>query len=95
MDEFFEAPGMEESAKKSGVKPPCALATALWLRPEFWIPTAEYAVQTLVEDPWDSPNGWAPLQWLTIQGLRNYGQDDLGAPAFYNYKSVDLSFHLR
>ena len=26
---------------------------------------------------WDSPNGWAPLQWLTIQGLRNYGQDDL------------------
>jgi hypothetical protein len=28
MDEFFEAPAMEESAKKSGVKPPCALATA-------------------------------------------------------------------
>ena len=26
---------------------------------------------------WYSPNGWAPLQWLTIQGLRNYGQDDL------------------
>ncbi|ACE82971.1 alpha,alpha-trehalase TreF [Cellvibrio japonicus] len=21
---------------------------------------------------WDAPNGWAPLQWLTIQGLRNY-----------------------
>ncbi|GET21481.1 alpha,alpha-trehalase TreF [Prolixibacter denitrificans] len=21
---------------------------------------------------WDSPNGWAPLQWMTIQGLRNY-----------------------
>jgi alpha,alpha-trehalase len=26
---------------------------------------------------WDAPNGWAPLQWLTIQGLRNYGQDEL------------------
>lgn len=26
---------------------------------------------------WDSPNGWAPLQWATIQGLRNYGYDDL------------------
>lgn len=26
---------------------------------------------------WDAPNGWAPLQWITIQGLRNYGFDDL------------------
>lgn len=22
---------------------------------------------------WDAPNGWAPLQWMTIKGLRNYG----------------------
>ncbi|RDS79044.1 alpha,alpha-trehalase TreF [Dyella monticola] len=22
---------------------------------------------------WDKPNGWAPLQWLAIQGLRRYG----------------------
>ncbi len=21
---------------------------------------------------WDAPNGWAPLQWITIKGLRNY-----------------------
>ncbi|MFT5765256.1 MAG: alpha,alpha-trehalase [Saprospiraceae bacterium] len=21
---------------------------------------------------WDAPNGWAPLQWISIQGLRNY-----------------------
>lgn len=26
---------------------------------------------------WDSPNGWAPLQWLAIKGLRNYGYFDL------------------
>ena len=26
---------------------------------------------------WDAPNGWAPLQWITISGLRNYGQNDL------------------
>ena len=26
---------------------------------------------------WDAPNGWAPLQWITIQGLRNYGHDSL------------------
>ncbi len=25
------------------------------------------------EQQWDWPNGWAPLQWVAIQGLRNYG----------------------
>ena len=28
-------------------------------------------------EQWDSPNGWAPLQWITIQGLRNYGFNEL------------------
>lgn len=26
---------------------------------------------------WDAPNGWAPLQWVTIIGLENYGYHDL------------------
>ncbi len=26
---------------------------------------------------WDFPNGWAPLQWLTVKGLLNYGYEDL------------------
>jgi alpha,alpha-trehalase len=26
---------------------------------------------------WDSPNGWAPLQWITITGLENYGHTEL------------------
>ena len=36
-------------------------------------------VTTLVEtgQQWDRPNGWAPLQWITIQGLRRYGFDAL------------------
>jgi alpha,alpha-trehalase len=28
---------------------------------------------------WDSPNGWAPLQWIAISGLRDYGQAPLAA----------------
>ncbi len=28
---------------------------------------------------WDSPNGWAPLQWIAVDGLRRYGQDALAA----------------
>jgi len=28
-------------------------------------------------EQWDAPNGWAPLEWLTIRGLLNYQSDDL------------------
>lgn len=36
-------------------------------------------VTTLVSNgqQWDAPNGWAPLQWVAIQGLRNYGHYQL------------------
>ncbi|MDX1672698.1 MAG: trehalase family glycosidase, partial [Balneolaceae bacterium] len=26
---------------------------------------------------WDHPNGWAPLQWMAVSGLRDYGHDSL------------------
>jgi len=25
-------------------------------------------------EQWDSPNGWAPLQWMAVAGLRHYGR---------------------
>ena len=28
---------------------------------------------TSTGDQWDSPYGWAPLQWIAVQGLRRYG----------------------
>jgi alpha,alpha-trehalase len=28
---------------------------------------------------WDAPNGWAPLQWMSIMGLENYGHHQLAA----------------
>jgi alpha,alpha-trehalase len=36
-------------------------------------------VATLIEtgQQWDAPNGWAPLHWVTIEGLRNYGHHHL------------------
>ncbi|MEO0876266.1 MAG: trehalase family glycosidase, partial [Bacteroidota bacterium] len=30
---------------------------------------------------WDAPNGWAPLQWMAYQGLKNYGLDSLANTA--------------
>jgi alpha,alpha-trehalase len=29
------------------------------------------------DQQWDAPNGWAPLQWVAITGLRGYGLDSL------------------
>ena len=26
---------------------------------------------------WDAPNGWAPLQWIAVDGLRRYRRDSL------------------
>jgi alpha,alpha-trehalase len=30
-------------------------------------------------EQWDSPNGWAPLQWIAVSGLREYGHAALAA----------------
>jgi alpha,alpha-trehalase len=30
-------------------------------------------------EQWDAPNGWAPLQWIAIEGLRRYGREALAA----------------
>ncbi len=52
--------------------------TAAYIKKYFLKPGG--VVTTLTDAPgqqWDFPNGWAPLQWITIQGLRNYGHDDL------------------
>ena len=28
---------------------------------------------------WDAPNGWAPLHWMAIVGLENYGHTELAS----------------
>jgi alpha,alpha-trehalase len=30
---------------------------------------------------WDGPNGWPPLEWLAIEGVRRYGRSDLADTA--------------
>jgi alpha,alpha-trehalase len=43
-----------------------------FLRPGGLVSTLETTGQQ-----WDAPNGWAPLHWMAITGLANYGQTDL------------------
>ena len=43
---------------------------------------------------WDSPNGWAPLNWIAVQGLRRYGFDDLAGDLRRRWLATcDAVFH--
>jgi alpha,alpha-trehalase len=50
-------------------------------------------VTTLVDtgQQWDWPNGWAPLQWVAIQGLRNYGFNALAEEIKRRWVSANLA----
>ncbi|AUH01158.1 alpha,alpha-trehalase TreA [Prodigiosinella confusarubida] len=44
---------------------------------------------------WDAPNGWAPLQWVAVQGLRYYHHDALARDIGTRFlNSVVQTYHL-
>ena len=57
--------------------PEQAQAAAKVIQEKFLMPGG--VVSTLIDNgqQWDYPNGWAPLQWMTIEGLRHYDQSEL------------------
>jgi alpha,alpha-trehalase len=44
-------------------------------------------------EQWDAPYGWAALQWLSIQGLRNYGQDELANDIKQRWVDLNLKVY--
>ena len=57
--------------------PEQAKSVAAMLERDFLKPGGLITTLNETGQQWDAPNGWAPLQWLAIQGLRNYGYNDL------------------
>ncbi|HIB36605.1 alpha,alpha-trehalase TreA [Mesonia sp.] len=47
------------------------------LEEKFLVPGGLLASTNFTKQQWDAPNGWAPLQYIAIEGLRNYQQDSL------------------
>ena len=49
-------------------------------------------VSTLIDSgqQWDSPNGWAPLHWITIEALRNYGYHELATEIKHRWINVNM-----
>ncbi len=40
---------------------------------------------------WDQPNGWAPLQWIAVSGLTEYGQRSLARTIAQRWIKVNLT----
>ncbi len=54
-----------------------ARAAADWARRHLLKPGGLLTSDVTSGQQWDAPNGWAPLNWIAVQGLRRYGLDDL------------------
>ena len=55
-----------------------------FLKPGGVITTTETTKQQ-----WDAPNGWAPLQWIVINGLFNYGHDELAEKIAQRWMNIN------
>ncbi len=66
-----------------------AAKTKTTIENEFALPGG--VTTTLVESgqQWDYPNGWAPLQWMTIKGLEHYDHTDLASTISSNWVNVN------
>ena len=54
-----------------------AAAMAAVLKTDFLKPGGVVTTLKNSGQQWDAPNGWAPLQWMTVKGLENYGQKSM------------------
>lgn len=54
-----------------------AKRVALVIKEKFLRPGGVVSTLETTGQQWDAPNGWAPLQWITITGLENYGYTEL------------------
>ena len=58
---------------------------AVSVRARLLQPGGLAATTTNTTQQWDFPNGWAPLQWLAVEGFRHYGEDSLARTIAANW----------
>jgi hypothetical protein len=54
-----------------------ATSVAAAVERELLEPGGIVATPVVTGQQWDAPNGWAPLQWIAVEGLRSFGLDRL------------------
>jgi alpha,alpha-trehalase len=69
-----------------------AQSVSRYIRREFLKAGGVTSTPNNTGQQWDAPNGWAPLHWLTIQGMTNYGETQLADDI--KKKWVDLNVNV-
>jgi alpha,alpha-trehalase len=54
-------------------------SAAILLETRFLNPGGLITTTQHTHQQWDAPNGWAPLQWIAVKGLMNYGKTSLAS----------------
>jgi alpha,alpha-trehalase len=70
-------------------------AVAAVLRDRFLQAGGLQTTLTRSGEQWDSPNGWAPLQWMAVAGLVNYGHNDLAAEIAQRWINLNVGVFTR
>jgi alpha,alpha-trehalase len=72
------------------VKQNRANAIAVQLQNTFLKPGGLITTPVNTGQQWDAPNGWAPLQWLAVVGLNNYGNRRLAVEISRRWVSLNV-----
>ncbi|MCJ8165184.1 alpha,alpha-trehalase TreF [Pontibacter sp. E15-1] len=70
-----------------------ATAVAQKIEADFLKPGGVVTTLNHTGQQWDAPNGWAPLQWMTIQALRNYKQGRLADAVARNWTRRNIEVY--
>lgn len=68
--------------------PPHAQGVAEALERDFLQPGGFVTTLNPSGQQWDAPNGWAPLQWIAVEGLKKYGYSNLADTAQQRWISL-------
>jgi alpha,alpha-trehalase len=63
------------------------------LQKDFLKPGGLISTLSYTHEQWDAPNAWAPLQYISIQGLRNYGHHHLAESIKKNWIQLNIEVY--
>lgn len=69
--------------------------TAATIRRGLLRPGGMATTQVKTGQQWDEPNGWAPLQYLAVTGLRRYGEDELARTIATRWIRTNVAAYVR
>jgi alpha,alpha-trehalase len=72
-----------------------AAKAATYLKKNFLKPGGVVTTLKNTGQQWDAPNGWAPLQWITIIGLENYGYNTLAKTIAERWIKLNNDVYMR